>query len=186
MRIKFIIDLAEYVTVSQIFNSLRWLKMNLIWDAWNLEEMVPSCSAAQYYPKYLILPVSDLKRKNRFHFFQNLFLRRTEVKRSTFPTFSADRTVVNAAERRPGLVYNNIQYPVKKLGHGLFFIRPHAKFFCRSECRNRHKWLKKNPQIENQVGYLWIFFQKDPTYGLEIVDPVAKSGTTFFGHKPPC
>ena len=71
-----------------------------------------------------------------------------------------------------------VQYPAKKLGHGLFSIRPHAKFFCRSECRNRHRWLKKNPQIENQVGYLWIFFQKDPTYGLEIVDPFAKSGTT--------
>ena len=27
------------------------------------------CSAAQNYPKYLILPVYDLKRKSRFHFF---------------------------------------------------------------------------------------------------------------------
>ena len=30
---------------------------------------VPSCSAAQYYPKYLIWTVLDLKRKSRFHFF---------------------------------------------------------------------------------------------------------------------
>ena len=44
--------------------------------------MVPSCSAAQYYPKYLIWTVSDLKRKSRFHFFENPppFLRGTVVK----------------------------------------------------------------------------------------------------------
>ena len=44
--------------------------------------MVPSCSAAQYYPKYLISPVYDLKRKSRFHFFEKTppFLGGTVVK----------------------------------------------------------------------------------------------------------
>ena len=73
---------------SRFCRHLRHGRIMPIWDAWNLEEMVPSCSAALYYPKYFILPVYDLKRKIRFHFFQKSsplpFLGGTRVKRLLF------------------------------------------------------------------------------------------------------
>ena len=69
-----------------------------------------------------------------------------------------------------------IQYPAKKLGHGLFSIR--------SVVIDKGGWKKIHK--ERKPSWLSVDFSKGSDIRSRNRRSSCKSGTTFFGHKPPC